>query len=115
MSGIPSAADNMVKITFANRQTGERWEETGCVGQTLLELAQNKRIGMRGAGSHGLNEHSHVIVGREWEEKIPLTADQMFVLEDIPESERATGSRLACQITLTKDLDGMNVAVPLPR
>jgi hypothetical protein len=37
-----------VNVTFANRATGARWTEQGLVGQTLLELAQNKCIGMRG-------------------------------------------------------------------
>ena len=38
-----------------------------------------------------------------------------MVLDDIPEEERTSGSRLTCQITLTKDMDGMFVAVPLPK
>ena len=77
-----------VSITFANRASGERWTETGIVGQNMLQLAQNKAIGMRGeswdpnfgwirlnvlltvhscaaAGVHGMNVHSHIIVPGE--------------------------------------------------
>merc|ERR1712196_378357 len=113
MSSVPSAADASVKITFANRATGERWTEEGVVGQTLLRLAQNKCIGMRAAGTHGMNVHSHIIVQQDWEDKLPISEEAAMVLDDIPHTDLTPGSRLACQIVLTKAMDGMNVAVPL--
>ena len=67
------------------------------------------------AGAHGMNIHAHVIVGGEWEDALPITDEAAMILDDIPESERTSGSRLACCITLTKEMDGMNVAVPLPK
>jgi len=62
-----------------------------------------------------MNVHSHIIVPGEWEDAFPVTAEIEMVLDDIPDAERTTGSRLACQMILTKDMDGMFVAVPLPK
>jgi len=103
-----------VNITFSNRATGDRYTEAGVVGQTLLELCQNKGVAMGNAGKGG-NVNSHVIVTKEWEAALPVSKWTQMTLDDIPADEVTSGSRLACEIVLTKEMDGMAVAVPVPK
>ena len=62
-----------------------------------------------------MNVHAHVIVQEEWESRLPVTDEAAMVIDDIPDNETTSGSRLACCIKLTKEMDGMVVAVPLPK
>jgi len=62
-----------------------------------------------------MNVAAHVIVEPKWESALPVTAEMAMIIDDIPDSEVTSGSRLACCIKLTKEMDGMTVAVPLPK
>ncbi len=53
----------------------------------------------------------HVIVGRDWFDKLPEAADDEEDMLDLAVDVRAT-SRLSCQILLTDDLDGIEVRIP---
>eukprot|EP00658_Telonema_sp_P-2_P077297 TRINITY_DN695_c0_g1_i2.p1 TRINITY_DN695_c0_g1~~TRINITY_DN695_c0_g1_i2.p1 ORF type:complete len:135 (+),score=37.27 TRINITY_DN695_c0_g1_i2:248-652(+) len=111
MSVAPQASDRWVDVTFVNAHSGERWPVTGLEGQTLLDLARANNIGLRG----GTTRASHVCVSKEFEGVVPTTNDMIDEIDEyIPSSQINTGSRLADQVVLTKDMRGMNVAVPLP-
>ena len=53
----------------------------------------------------------HVIVGREWFGKLPPAREEEDDMLDLAADVQAT-SRLACQIMLTDDLDGLEVRIP---
>eukprot|EP00656_Telonema_subtile_P032177 TRINITY_DN3526_c0_g1_i4.p2 TRINITY_DN3526_c0_g1~~TRINITY_DN3526_c0_g1_i4.p2 ORF type:complete len:135 (+),score=27.38 TRINITY_DN3526_c0_g1_i4:195-599(+) len=111
MSTAPRASDRWVNVTFVNQSNGERWPATGLEGQTLLALAQTNKVGLRG----GTTRASHVWVTKEFEAAVPTTEEMIAELEEMLDPATVnSGSRLADQIVLTKEMDGMSVAVPLP-
>merc|ERR1711934_913057 len=107
----PQASDRWVNITFVNQNNGDRWPVVGLEGQTLLALAKANNIGLRG----GTTRASHVMIPKEFEARVPVSDAMAIELEDgIEEAVLSSGSRLADQVVLTKEMTGMNVAVPLP-
>ena len=101
----------MVQINFITAQ-GETVVAQGAEGQRLLELAQ--RVGMPLEGTcEGQMACStcHVVIAAEWFGALaPASADEDDML-DLAAGISAT-SRLACQITLSRELDGMVVRIP---
>lgn len=53
----------------------------------------------------------HVIVAKEWFGKLPEAREEEEDMLDLAASIEMT-SRLACQIVLTEELDGMEVRIP---
>ena len=53
----------------------------------------------------------HVIVAKEWFGKLPDAREEEEDMLDLAASIETT-SRLACQIVLTEELDGMEVRIP---
>ena len=53
----------------------------------------------------------HVIVERGWFGKLPKAREEEEDMLDLAADIQAT-SRLACQIMLTEDLDGLEVRIP---
>lgn len=102
-----------MKVTFINH-SGEERTVTGTSGLSLVEIAiQHDVDGIEaecgGACSCGT---CHVMVAEQWVDKLPKPGiaedDMLGVLEE----HRQSNSRLACQIVLTDDLDGLVVITP---
>jgi ferredoxin len=53
----------------------------------------------------------HVIVGKDWFEKLPRASEDEEDMLDLASGARRT-SRLSCQIMLTAELDGIVVNIP---
>lgn len=54
----------------------------------------------------------HVYVADAWIDRIsPCAEDEAEMLESVA-AEQRTGSRLACQITVTPELDGLEITIP---
>ncbi len=55
----------------------------------------------------------HVFVEESWKDKVnPQTEDEGYMLESLADVvEISPNSRLACQIDLTEDLDGLTVSI----
>lgn len=53
----------------------------------------------------------HVIVARDWFSKLPDAREEEEDMLDLAADVQAT-SRLACQIDLTEELDGIEVHIP---
>lgn len=91
---------------------GDRHEEEVESGFTLMEGAYNLQIdGMvamcGGAAACGT---CHSYIGRKWLSKLPPIEDledSMLYLVD----ERRDNSRLACQIHMTEELDGIELQI----
>ncbi|XP_010069582.1 adrenodoxin-like protein 2, mitochondrial [Eucalyptus grandis] len=121
-SSVPSAkvADRIVKL-FAIDVDGRKREVVGLAGHTLLKALANS--GLIDPASHRLEEidacsaECEVNIAQEWLERLPPRSyDEEYVLK---RNSRARvlnkHSRLGCQVVLTKDLQGMVVAVPEPK
>ena len=84
-------------------------------GQTVMQVAV--KAGMEGiaADCGGLLTCAtcHVYVSPDWMSHLPeATADEQGML-DFVTAALQPGSRLSCQITLTEELDGFTVELPL--
>ncbi|KDO23459.1 hypothetical protein SPRG_11382 [Saprolegnia parasitica CBS 223.65] len=127
--------DHLVAVTLLDYE-GSRHIIQGRVGQTLFEACQlsgldivkDDSLGGGGAtysavrtpefteslfGEGPSSPLSHVVVSNEWVHKLPVPSErEARILEDVPEEDLTKNSRLGTEIILTKDLDGLVVAVP---
>ncbi|NML93920.1 2Fe-2S iron-sulfur cluster-binding protein [Novosphingobium olei] len=101
----------MVRVTFVNAE-GARIETTGEAGQRLLEVGQNAGLPLEGTCEGQMAcSTCHVIVAPDWFDRLkPAVEDEEDML-DLAAGVTRT-SRLACQIALTAELDGLEVRVP---
>ncbi len=81
-------------------------------GQSLLSLGQINNQPLEGTCEGQMAcSTCHVIIGRDWFDKLPPASEMEEDMLDMAASPKRT-SRLACQIELHKDLDGMTVYMP---
>ena len=101
----------MPKVVFVERN-GNRKEVNAARDVSLLQVAQANGIDMEGAceGSMACST-CHVIVADDWFAKLPPAQATEEDMLDLTYGVART-SRLACQITVTDDLDGLMVMMP---
>ncbi|XP_013135882.1 PREDICTED: adrenodoxin [Papilio polytes] len=103
-----------VKVAFVLND-GRRLETEAKVGDTLLDVVVNNELNIEGFGAcEGTVTCStcHVILKAEDFNKLPEEAsDEERDMLDLAFGLTET-SRLGCQITLSKELDGLEVRVP---
>ena len=101
----------MPKVTFVNSD-GKRLEVQGKIGETVLDLAHEHGINLEGAceGSMACST-CHVIVENEFFERLDPPSEDEEDMLDLAFDVCAT-SRLGCQVTMTKELDGLIVTLP---
>lgn len=81
-------------------------------GDNLLDIAQANNLDMEGAcGGSCACSTCHVIVDPEFYDEIPEPDDDENDMLDLAFGLTET-SRLGCQIKMTKELDGLRVALP---
>ncbi|CAG9574233.1 unnamed protein product [Danaus chrysippus] len=106
--------EEKVKVVF-NLYDGRRLETEGKVGDTLLDVVVNNDLDIDGYGAcEGTLTCStcHVVLKQVDYDRLPEEAgDEERDMLDLAYGLTDT-SRLGCQITLTKDLDGLEVNVP---
>mmetsp|Transcript_26145 Transcript_26145/g.34354 ORF Transcript_26145/g.34354 Transcript_26145/m.34354 type:complete len:169 (-) Transcript_26145:148-654(-) len=131
---LATVAENTVNVTFVNHE-GSRLTVPALVGQSLFEVARMHKLDMEGpcAGGGHASEvvrskdwteplygegptcaYCHVMVPGQWAEALPgAKASETNCLNSFYEDEDISPtSRLACQITLTKELNGITVFIP---
>ncbi|KRY67958.1 Adrenodoxin, mitochondrial [Trichinella pseudospiralis] len=102
-----------IAVTFLTSQ-GDQFKAYGKIGDTLLDLVFNENVPLDGFGvCEGACSCStcHVILKREQYECLPSPCEDELDMLDLAYGLADT-SRLACQIVLTEQLDGMEVLVP---
>ena len=101
----------MVKVVFIERN-GARRELSAPADTTLLRVAQSAGLDMEGAceGSMACST-CHVLVDPEWAPRLPPPSTAEEDMLDLTYGV-ARNSRLACQITLTPELEGLTVKLP---
>jgi ferredoxin len=101
----------MVKVRFITAN-GEAVEAEGRPGARLLEVAQAAGMPLEGTCEGQMAcSTCHVIVARDWFAQLPRASEDEEDMLDLAAGVRPT-SRLACQIELTTELDGLEVRIP---
>jgi ferredoxin len=128
-----TVAANTIRLTFVDSE-GNRAVVPARIGQTLLEAATQNRVDLEGPCDGGGSPMS-IRRTKDWEEivygegpscffchvQIPSRYNKILPeqslqeregIENIWEEEYTPTSRLACQIELNRDHDGMIILVP---
>jgi ferredoxin len=101
----------MVGVRFIGRN-GEVTEAEGEPGTSLLDVAQGAGMPLEGTCEGQMAcSTCHVIVAREWFDKLPSAVEEEEDMLDLAAGVART-SRLACQIVLSESLDGLEVRIP---
>jgi ferredoxin len=101
----------MIAVTFTDPR-GEVVEAKGEPGDNLLRLAQAHGLPLEGTCEGQMAcSTCHVIVSPEWFDRLPVASEEEEDMLDLAAAACRT-SRLACQIELTPNLDGLAVSVP---
>lgn len=101
----------MIKVTFVGAD-GETQIVEAEAGRDLLDVAQAAGQPLEGTCEGQMAcSTCHVIIDKEWFEKLPRASEDEEDMLDLASGARRT-SRLSCQITVTAELDGMVVNIP---
>ncbi|MEP2988800.1 MAG: 2Fe-2S iron-sulfur cluster-binding protein [Parasphingorhabdus sp.] len=101
-----------IKITFVSVDGEKSVEATARVGDNLLTIAQVNDQPLEGTCEGQMAcSTCHVIVDTNDFDKLPEASEMEEDMLDLAAGVKRT-SRLACQITLTQDLDGLTVRIP---
>ncbi|RZF47585.1 hypothetical protein LSTR_LSTR012207 [Laodelphax striatellus] len=107
----PKSEDEVVNITFIDKE-GKKIDIRGKVGDNVLFLAQRYGIEMEGACEGSLAcTTCHVYVEGEHFDKLPSPQEIEEDLLDMAPFLKEN-SRLGCQITLSKELEGLCLSLP---
>jgi len=101
----------MVKVSFVTAD-GRKFEAEGQSGQRLLELGQGIGMPLEGTCEGQMAcSTCHVVVAADWFDRLPRAVEDEEDMLDLAAGVTRT-SRLACQIVLADDLDGLEVRIP---
>ncbi|CDF90842.1 ZYBA0S08-04434g1_1 [Zygosaccharomyces bailii CLIB 213] len=107
----PPKPGEELHVTFILRDGTQRTFEVA-EGDTLLDIAQANNLEMEGAcGGSCACSTCHVIVDPDYFDALPEPSDDENDMLDLAYGLTET-SRLGCQIKMTKDIDGIRVALP---
>ncbi|MGB3471449.1 MAG: 2Fe-2S iron-sulfur cluster-binding protein [Erythrobacter sp.] len=99
-------------ITFVDPQGREVATEAE-TGDNLLRVGQAAGLPLEGTCEGQMAcSTCHVVVATHWFDRLPPSSEEEEDMLDFAAGVRRT-SRLACQIDLTPELDGLTVSVPV--
>lgn len=100
-----------VKVTFVTKD-GKQQTVPAVIGETLMEAARLNRIDMEAACDGTCScSTCHVYLEKSTFDQLEKPSEDELDMLDLAPDLKPT-SRLACQIKLTKDMDGMVVTLP---
>jgi ferredoxin len=101
-----------MKVRFLHADGDGETVVDAAAGENLLSAGQNALMPLEGTCEGQMAcSTCHVIVDKAYFDKLPDASDMEEDMLDLAAGVRRT-SRLACQITLTDDLDGLTVKIP---
>lgn len=101
----------MIGVIFTDPR-GATIEAEAEPGDNLLRLGQAKGLPLEGTCEGQMAcSTCHVIVAPEWFDHLPTASEEEEDMLDLAAGACRT-SRLACQIDLSEELDGLSVRVP---
>jgi ferredoxin len=102
----------MIKVTFKSTDGDSEQSVQAKPGDNLLDIAQAAGQPLEGTCEGQMAcSTCHVIVGKDWFDKLLKASENEEDMLDLASGARRT-SRLSCQITLTEELDGIEVIIP---
>lgn len=102
----------MIRVRFVSADGSQTREVSAPEGERLLEVAQNDGQPLEGTCEGQMScSTCHVIVAAEDFDRLPPASEEEEDMLDLAIGASRT-SRLACQILLTADLDGLTVRMP---
>merc|ERR1712012_190590 len=108
----PKSDDEVVNIVYIDRD-GDRHKVRGKVGDNVLYLAHRYHVEMEGACEASLAcTTCHVYVGDAHVDVLPEADEKEDDLLDMAPFLKEN-SRLGCQIILTKEMEGMELTLPM--
>ncbi|KAI4596803.1 mitochondrial matrix iron-sulfur protein [Pestalotiopsis sp. 9143b] len=107
----PKAGEELY-ITFIDKENREH-KIPVCKGDNLLDIAQAHDLEMEGAcgGSCACSTCHVIVTDQDLYDKMPEPEDDENDMLDLAFGLTET-SRLGCQVTMTKELDGLKVKLP---
>jgi ferredoxin len=106
----PKAGEEL-HITFITKDGSQQTFEVA-EGDNILDIAQAHNLDMEGAcGGSCACSTCHIIVDPEFYDEIPEPDDDENDMLDLAFGLTET-SRLGCQVKMTKELDGIRIALP---
>ena len=100
-----------LKMTFIDPQ-GKAHEVEAPEGWTVLDIGRKNGFDLEGACEGAMAcSTCHVIANSDWFHRLPPLQEEEEDMLDLAFDVRAT-SRLGCQVTMTKELDGLVVTLP---
>lgn len=107
----PKSEDEVVNVSYILKD-GTNMKIRGKVGDNVMYLAHRYDIPLEGACEASLAcSTCHVYVDRKYLDKLPEPLDEEEDMLDLAPFLKEN-SRLGCQITLQKDLEGMILTLP---
>lgn len=105
----------MAEITW-KCASGQSFTIQAPEGQSLMAVARDNNVdGIHGdCGGNLACATCHVVIPAQWVEKTGQPDAMEEDMLDIVDAGRRPTSRLSCQITVTKELDGLILEVPGP-
>lgn len=101
-----------MRISFVHADGDGETQVEAAVGDNLLTVAQMALMPLEGTCEGQMAcSTCHVIVDKEYFDRLPSASDMEEDMLDLAAGVRRT-SRLACQIILTEELDGLVVKIP---
>lgn len=101
-----------MRVTFIHADGKERTEAEAKPGDILLDIAQQYLMPLEGTCEGQMAcSTCHVIVAKDDFDRLAPASEMEEDMLDLAAGVRRT-SRLACQIVLTGDLDGLMVHIP---
>ncbi|WP_029728631.1 2Fe-2S iron-sulfur cluster-binding protein [Sphingomonas sp. UNC305MFCol5.2] len=102
----------MIRVRFVAADGTEGREVEAEEGAVLLEVAQNAGQPLEGTCEGQMScSTCHVVVDAKDYARLPRASEEEEDMLDLAIGATRT-SRLACQIVLTRDLDGLTVRMP---
>ena len=103
----------MIKVTFRSADGDQEHTVEANEGDCLLDVAQaaGEPLEVTCEGQMACST-CHVVIDKAWFDKLPPAVEDEEDMLDLASGARRT-SRLSCQITLTAELDGMVVHIPV--
>jgi ferredoxin len=101
----------MVEVIFITAK-GDRVAAVAQPGDNLLDIAQAADMPLEGTCEGQMAcSTCHVLIAPEWYVRLPRASEDEEDMLDLAAGVART-SRLACQIDLTPELDGIEVRIP---
>ncbi len=102
----------MISVTFISADSAKETVAKAQIGDCLLTIAQAADQPLEGTCEGQMAcSTCHVVIDKAWFDKLPRASEDEEDMLDLASGARRT-SRLSCQITLTREMDGLIVHIP---